>query len=64
MASVGNTLLNVLKNVGEVLLQTAAEEVGPIEAAGLQALNTLIADLLAKAVAAKAPQATPTTTGS
>ena len=60
----GTTLLNVLKNVGEVLLQTAAEEVGPIEAAGLQALNTLIADLLAKAAAAKAPQATTTTPGS
>lgn len=48
MGKVKQDLLAALKIAGEAVVQTAATEIGPIEAAGLTALNTLIADLLAK----------------
>jgi hypothetical protein len=55
--SVGSTLLGVLKVAASAIESAAVEEVGPIETAGLTALNALIADLLAKTT-----KATTTTT--
>jgi hypothetical protein len=64
MATVKTDLLNALKIAGEAILQVGEGELGPIEAAGLQALNTLLQNLLTKAATAKAVAAITPVAGS
>lgn len=50
-----NELLAALKAAGDAVVTVGISEIGPIETASLTALNTLITDLLAKAMTKVAP---------